>query len=171
MSVRTVSRRWAAIVVGTTLLVAPACGGDEPKDVGAKKVEKLDPSVVPGELQGLKVSPEEIGGATEVKSPFVEKVGLFSLREGELLQGTLQVSKFADNADSEKWRFRLSVVQQIGSTVPKPYRMGDRTVYLTAGKRQSIAVWFEGPHFFVLSTRDDFGQPRALLRSALEIKP
>jgi len=164
-------RRLAALVVGSALFVAPACGGAEPKEVGAKKVEVLDPSVVPAELQGLKVSPEEIGGATEVKSPFVEKVGLFSLRQGELLQGTLQVSTFAANADSEKSRFRLSVVQQIGSTVPKPYRMGDRTVYLTAGKRQSIAVWFEGRHFFVLSTRDDFGQPRALLRSALEIKP
>ncbi len=167
---KTASRRCAALIMGGALLVAPACGA-EPKEVGAKKVEKLDPSIVPTELQGLKVSPEEIGGATEVKSPFVEKVGLFSLRQGELLQGTLQVSKFAANADSEKSRFRLSVVQQIGSTVPKPYRMGDRTVYLTAGKRQSIAVWFEGPHFFVLSTRDDFGQPRALLRSALEIKP
>lgn len=159
----------AAVVVGA-LLVAPACGA-KPKEVGAAKVEKLDPSIVPSELAGLAVAPEEIGGATEVKNPFVKSVGLFSLRQGELLQGTLQVSQFADNADSQKSRFRASVVQQIGSTVPKAYRMGKRTVYLTAGKRQSIAVWFEGTTFFVLSTRDDFGQPRALLRAALEIKP
>ena len=163
-------RRGAALVLGGALALAPACGG-EPEKVGATKVEVFDASIVPAQLGGLTVSVEEVGGATQVKDPFVEAVGLYSLREAELLQGTLQVSRFAENADSEQARFRSSVVQQVGSTVPKAYRMGDRTVYLTAGKRQSIAVWFEGRYFFVLSMREEFERPRALLREALEIEP
>ncbi|HUP87543.1 MAG TPA: hypothetical protein VM143_17960 [Acidimicrobiales bacterium] len=155
--------------MGLFVLVS-ACGA-EPAKLGATKVKPFDASIVPGELLGLTVTAEEIGGAKEVKDPFVEGVGLYSLRSGELLQGTLQVSRFSKDADSEKSRFRRAVVQQIGSTIPKAYRMGRRTVYLTAGKRQSIAVWFEGRYFFVLSTRDEFDQPRALLREALEIKP
>lgn len=139
--------------------------------MAATKVKVFDASLVPAELLGLKVTPEEVGGATEVKNPFVEGVGLYSLREGELLQGTLQVSRFTEKADSEKARFRSSVVQQIGTTIPKAYVMGDDVVYLTSGKRQSIAVWFKGRYFFVLSTRDDFGRPRALLREALGIEP
>jgi hypothetical protein len=167
---RSTNLRLAALVVGGALVLAPACGA-EPKKVGATKVVPFDASIVPAQLAGLAVAPEAIGGATEVKNPFVEGVGLYSLRAGELLQGTLQVSRFTADANSEKARFRASVVQQIGSTVPKPYRMGERTVFLSTGKRQSIAVWFEGRYFFVLSTRDDFDRPRALLREALEIKP
>jgi hypothetical protein len=164
------SRSIAAVLVGTTLLLGSACG-DEPEQFGASKVTPFDASIVPSELLGLRVAPEEIGGAKDVKDPFVDGVGLYSLREGELLQGTLQVSRFAEDADYKTSRFRQSVVQQIGSTVPKLYRMGGRPVYLTAGKRQSIAVWFEGRYFFVLSMREEFTRPRALLREALEIKP
>ena len=160
----------AAAVAGALVLGTAACG-NEPDAVGATEVTAFDASIVPTELLGLRVAVEEIGGAKNVKDPYVEGVGLYSLREGELLQGTLQVSRFAENADSESGRFRSAVVGQIGSTVPKRYRMGGRPVYLTAGKRQSIAVWFEGRYFFVLSMREEFGRPRALLREALEIKP
>jgi hypothetical protein len=164
------ARRLAALGVGAALLLGSACGGDGPK-AAASEVTALDASILPAELLGLRVAVEEIGGAKNVKDPFVESVGLYSLREGELLQGTLQVSRFSADADSETSRFRQAVVQQIGSTVPKRYRMGGQTVYLTAGKRQSIAVWFRGRYFFVLSMREEFGRPRALLRSALEIAP
>lgn len=164
------SRRLAVLAVGAAVILGGACGA-EPKRVGAAEVEVFDASVVPAQLAGLTVAKEEVGGATQVKNPFVEAIGLYSLRDGELLQGTLQMSRFTADADSEKPRFRASVVQQIGSTVPKRYRMGDRTVFLTSGKRQSIAVWFDGRYFFVLSTRDDFDRPRALLREALEIRP
>lgn len=164
-------RRTVAIGIALSTVLGGAACGDEPVQVGAKSVEKFDETIVPEDLMGLKVAAEEIGGAPDVKDPYVEGVGLYSLRTGDLLQGTLQVSRFSEDADSETNRFRQAVVSQIGSTVPKAYQMGDRTVYLTAGKRQSIAVWFDGRYFFVLSTRDEFEQPRALLRAALEIKP
>lgn len=163
-------RSLAAVGLAGALLVGGACGNG-PKVVAAREVKAFDGSLVPSELLGLKVAPEEIGGAANVKDPFVDGVGLYSLREGELLQGTLQLSRFSADADSTTPRFRQSVVQQIGSTVPKLYRMGGKPVYLTTGKRQSIAVWFQGRYFFVLSMREEFEQPRALLRQALEIQP
>lgn len=163
-------RRLAAFTLGATLLVTGACG-DEAAPLGASKVERFDDTIVPDELFGLRVATEEVGGAQDIKDPYVEGVGLYSLREGELLQGTLQVSRFSADADAEKPRFRQSVVQQIGSSVPRRYRMADNTVYLTSGKRQTIAVWFRGRYFFVLSMRDEFQQPRSLLREALEVQP
>ncbi|MGH9040257.1 MAG: hypothetical protein ACRDZ3_08500, partial [Acidimicrobiia bacterium] len=63
------------------------------------------------------------------------------------------------------------VVNQIGSARPRTFRLGKRTVYLTTGTKQSIAVWFKGPHMFVLASRSDYDQPRSLLRAVLEIKP
>ena len=163
-----VSRRVASALLLAATLVGAACG-NEPQQVAATEVDVFDASLVPTSLAGLAVAAEDVGGAPDVKNPFVDGVGLYSLREGELLQGTLQLSRFTESADSETARFRQSVVRQIGSTTPKAYRMGDRTVYLTAGKRQTIAVWFEGRYFFVLSTREEFPRPRALIREALEI--
>jgi hypothetical protein len=32
-------------------------------------------------------------------------------------------------------------------------------------------VWFKGRYLFVLASRSDYDQPRALLRNVLEIKP
>ena len=50
-------------------------------------------------------------------------------------------------------------------------RVGDRAVYLTTGRRQSVAVWWDDSYLFVLSSREDYETPRALLRAALEIEP
>jgi hypothetical protein len=49
--------------------------------------------------------------------------------------------------------------------------MGDHQVYLTTGRRQSVAVWWKGRHLFILSSREEFETPRSLLRAALEIEP
>jgi hypothetical protein len=150
-------------------VLAGACGGDEPQ-AAASEVKPLGAETVPGELNGLAVQPEEIANLQEVKRPFVEAAGLYSLRAGEQLQATLQISRFTEEAETDKNEFRTSVVQQIGSSVPRIFRMGERTVYLTTGRRQSIAIWFEGRDLFVLATREEYDQPRTLLREALEIK-
>ena len=155
----------------TVLVAAPACGDASADDFAAAEVEEFDASLVPNKLLDLRVQTEDVGGATEVKSPFVDGIGLYSLRDGELLQATLQVGRFTKSADADSARFRNSVVSQVGSTVPRAFRMADDTVYLTTGKRQSIGIWFRDRYFFVLSTRDEYETPRALLREALEIKP
>jgi hypothetical protein len=84
---------------------------------------------------------------------------------------TLQVSRFNDGADVDSDKFRRTVVNQIGSTAPRTVRLGDQTVYLTTGTKQSIGVWFKGRYLFVLASRADFDEPRTLLRKALEIEP
>ena len=59
----------------------------------------------------------------------------------------------------------------MGGVVPKKVHLGHDVVYLTAGNQQRISVWFRGRYLFVLATRDDFDQPRTLLRQALDITP
>ena len=166
------SRRVRLVSCVLALALGAACGSaSSAEEFAAKDVEKFDADLLPSTLHDLSVKVEDIGPADAVKAPFVDGVGLYSLRDGELLQGTLQVSRFADAADPESARFRQSVVAQIGSSVPKAFRMGSDVVYLTTGKRQSIAVWFRDEYFLVLSTRDQYETPRALLRAALEVRP
>jgi hypothetical protein len=168
----TIPRPLRLIACLVALSLAAACGSaSSAEEFAAKEVETFGADLLPSTLLDLNVKVEEVARTDSVKAPFVDGIGLYSLRDGELLQGTLQVSRFAEAAEPESARFRQSVVAQIGSTVPKAYRMGSETVYLTTGKRQSIAVWFRDRHFFVLSTRDQYDTPRALLRAALEVEP
>ena len=151
--------------------LAPACGGNGVSEASAAEVKPLREGIVPAELLGLKVSAEDISQAQAAKTSFVDGIGLYSLRAGETLQATLQVSRFTEEADVDSAAFKQQVVQQIGASTPVIFRMGKSTVWLTTGRRQNVAVWFTDRHLFVLATREEFDRPRALLRAALEIKP
>lgn len=152
-------------------LATAGCGDDSADAAAARDVQDLKLEGLGEQVLDLAVRPEDSAVARNARRPFVDGVGLYSLRRGEMLQATLQVSRFTKAADADGGRFRSAVVGQIGSTVPQAFRMGDETVYLTTGRRQSIAVWFKGRHFFVLSTREEYEQPRTLLRELIGIEP
>lgn len=161
-------------LVAAALLVS-ACGrsdASEAKGTAGEAVESLEPASIPAELLGLTVEKEDVAGTVaQVDSAFVDGLALYSLREDDLVQATLQVSRFNADADIGSSEFRQTIVNQIGSARPRAYRLGEKTVYLTTGTKQSIAVWFTGKHMFVLASRSDYDQPRTLLRHVLELQP
>jgi hypothetical protein len=153
---------------------AAACGGQDASAHAAeqRKISVLETHAVPRTLLGLRVAPEKVDESlTRERRPWVDAVALYSLRKGKVLQATIQISRFSDDADVGDSNFRRNLVDQIGTTSARVFRMGRRTVWLTAGDRQTIAVWFRGRYFFVLATREDFAQPRTLLRQLLELAP
>jgi hypothetical protein len=154
-------------IAAAALAIASACGGaSEP----GGKVGTLAVSL-PQEMLGLRLAPEDVSKGLSVARPsYVEALGLYSLRSDDLLQATLQVGRFRPGVDSGRASFRSAIVGRIGSSVPRAFRLGDDTVYLTAGTRQRIAVWFRGRYQYVLAVRDDFREWRTLLRQALEIR-
>lgn len=169
-------RRPLSMLVALALAAAALAGcgrSDAAVDpVAGKQVKVMDLASLPTEILGLAVAKEDVAGSVaKVNSTFVDALGLWSLRSDDLVQATLQVSRFSDGARYDESDFRESVISQIGSARPRTFRLGRRTVYLTTGTKQSIAVWFKGPHMFVLASRSDYDQPRSLLREVLEIKP
>ena len=48
--------------------------------------------------------------------------------------------------------------------------MGEQQVFILAGDRQGLSVWFKDQHMFVLSSREDFDFPRSLLRDAIALE-
>jgi hypothetical protein len=143
-----------------------------------KAVKALELPGLPAELLGLKVAREDVAEpVSRVDSAFIDGLALYSLRTassgggGDLLQATLQVSRFNPGADPTSKKFRETVVNQVGSSKPRAFRLGNRTVYLTTGTKQSIAVWFTGRYMFVLASRADYDEPRTLLRKALDLQP
>lgn len=159
---------FVALVLGSV-----ACGGDDAatKAAESRVIVPLEASPVPPSLNGLKVAEEDVAETLEgAKRPYLEAATLYSLREGDALQATLQVGRFAPGAKYDDADFRLTLVNRIGSGGARDYRMGDDTVWLSSGDRQSIAVWFDEDYVFILSTREEYLGSRALLREALAIE-
>ena len=163
-------RRVLAVVLALGIaLPAASCGGDGSRN-DAAPITPTSADLLPSTILGLKVKRENVKSRVAgVKRSYVESAGLYSLRDGKELQATLQVSTFNDKADIRSRAFRQAIVDQIGSTQPRAFRMGNQTVYLTASKRQAVAVFFKQHSFAVLSTLDTYDQGRALLRALLEI--
>ena len=155
-------------------LLSGACGGESAavEAAEARTVGSLDVPGVPGTLRGLAVVKEDVAATLEsAERPYFDALSFFSLREGEKLQATLQVGRFADGTQHRSGAFRSSFLATIGGGAAKELRMGEEEVFLTTGDRQSIAVWFRDEFVFILSAREDYRFPRALLREALAVQP
>ena len=168
------ARRLAgSLVVCAVAAAGVSCGGKSAAlGTSGAKLQPIDATIVPSELKGLSIKVEDIKDTlSTAQRAYLSAVSLYSFHTSDnVLQATLQVSRFAKEAKYKKPSFRAAVVNQIGSTVPKPFRIGADSVFITTGKRQNISVWFRGDYLFVLAVRDDFDEPRGLLRAALGIK-
>lgn len=166
-------RRGYAALALAGLLVG-ACGDSEPEGVQAKDINQLPPDLVKGPVLGLNVAREDVSDrvAEQEANAYIAAVSLYSLREGPRLEATLQVSKFTKKARPEDANFRAQIANQVGGTKSQAYIMGGKTIYRSSARKQSIASWFVGDYYLVLSVRDTYPTPRTLLRTLLsQVKP
>jgi hypothetical protein len=154
------------------LLLGACGGGSGPQGVAGKQIKSLPDDIVPTTVLGLDVSQEDVRKAlAQVQRTYLDATSVYSFRKGDLLQATLQVSRFTDAARYRSADFRGSLVNRLGGSSPEPIRLGDDDVYLTSGNRQRLAAWFRGRYMFVLTIREDFPQPRTLIRRVLAVRP
>lgn len=162
-----------ALCVALTLGALGACGESAAvEQAEAREIAAIDADRLPPELLGLQVRREDIADVLDgTKRPYLDEAGLYSLREGETLQATLQVGRFADGVDHTRPEFRDKLLNTVGGGSIRELRLGKQQVYLTTGDRQQVALWFQDSYLMVLSTREEYETPRALLRAALELQP
>lgn len=156
------------LIVG--LLALPACG-DEGKTVSSAGSDKIEAAGValPSVILGLEVRVEDVSKEfVKAKRPWIDNLGLFSLRETDLVRATFQVSKFSRAATPGSKSFRSAIVNNLGTVAPQEMNIAKRTIHVTGGNDQSIFVWFDGRGFFVLTTHRDYEFPRTLLRKLVE---
>lgn len=164
----------APLVLGiSALLLFTACGENQPDVVGAvtgARRVSAQQVTMPSQVLGLQVAPEDISKqVSDAKRPYIESVGLFSLREGDLVRATFQVSHFNPLARPDDPDFRSSIISLLGASRPEIVRVEDMTVYVTTGTDQNIFIWFRGRGFYVLTTHQQYEFPRTLLRRFVQL--
>jgi hypothetical protein len=164
-------RATAALAAVALMAVATGCTDVKAAErkAGTAKVNPVASNAVPSQLFGLTVSPESVKDLSTSHGAYVDEAALFSLRQGELLEGTLQLTRFNASAEPQKSAFQQRIVAKLGGAVARQVRMGGQTVYFTTAAKQTLAIWFRDRMMFVLSAREDFPYPRSLVRAALEI--
>lgn len=128
----------------------------------------------PQTLGGLVVGREDPCGDFQASNPdrALDAVSLFSLREPtQLLIATLEVGHFNAEAPLNDSGFRSGVISQIGSTVPQPLWLDGTEVYGTSTTGLTLVSWFRGRYLFILAIRDNYSEPKSILRDALRIQP
>ena len=162
--------RLLATAVGI-FVAATACSSSShaAKGVLGKNVKPVAISL-PTSLLGLTIAPEDVSKAIGAAGAgYVDQTSEYSFRRKDVLEATLQVIHFIPDAKYRTSKFRRSLIAGIGGTIAKDVRLGPDTVALTSGNQQRISVWFRGPYLFILATRNDFDQPRTLLRQVLAL--
>jgi hypothetical protein len=164
------SKVLALVVLCAVAIGSSGCGGStseaQPRTSASPAVVKL-----PSKLLGLTVGTEDVRSRLRSsEQPFVDSVGLFAFREGkDLLQATLQISRFTPEAKVDSPEFRGSIISRIGGANPRRVRVADENVYLTSGRNQVVFLWFRKHGFFVLTVRRDYPFPRTILRRLLDM--
>jgi predicted small secreted protein len=164
---RTAARAAALLLVAASLT---ACGGGKVQGTLGRNVKQLDSPAPAPEILGLKAQSEDVSKLiSTVSDLYVNAVSIYSLRKDDVVQATLQISRFNAKARPNDPEFRKTLVTNLGGSEGTPTTVGKDTVFITQGTRQRVAVWFRAKTVFILTTRDDYDMPRALLRESLQI--
>ena len=122
-------------------------------------------ATLPSQILGLRVQPENVSAQLKgVRRPYIDAVAVYSLRDGDLLKASLQISHFNSAARPNDPDFIGSITSTIGGSAQAPYQVGAQTVYATTASDQVIFTWFRGRQMYVLAVQKNFPFPRTLLR-------
>ena len=94
---------------------------------------------------------------------------VFSLRQGDVVQGSLQVAGFVPEVDVRNGRVREEVLKGLGSGRFAPTRIGEERVYRIRLPEQTLLLSFarNGRSFTLMVTRSGFRDPERLFGAVL----
>lgn len=169
---RTMMRRiGGAAAVAVMAAGLAGCGsGRSASGTSGRALRDVDSGAIPTSLGGLDVSHEDVRPTlAKATNTYLSAAGLFSMRRTDVVQATLEVARFNARARVDDPKFRAGILNGLGGATPTPVEVGSATVFLTRGNKQRVFVWFRSRSMMVLSVRDDYDQPRSLLRAALGV--
>jgi hypothetical protein len=94
---------------------------------------------------------------------------VFSIRQGDVVQGSLQVAAFVPDVDVRSRRVREQVLAGLGSGRFTPARIGEERVYRIRLPEQTLLLAFarNGRSYSLMVTRGAFREPDRLFAALL----
>lgn len=162
----TALRRLAALSV---VLLATACGGDEPARVAAP----LPDRVLPMQLAGLSVAPEPSAGkafASAGNSSLTARGAVWTLRQDGAVKGALQVGVLKPKYDARDIDVRRGVRSNIETGQYRWFKVSDQWVGVQELAELRLYLWFppRGDLYEVLQLQPDVPDQRGLLTAILD---
>lgn len=163
-------RRLAALV--SCSLLAAGCSGPALRGTSGRSIAILPASIVPGTMAGLSVRPDDVRPSLRsVKHSYLDAIGFYSLRSHDHVEATLEVARFAEQADYRSSAFRSSVAGGVEQAAPEELSVRGVEVYQASGTRSTIDVWFSGPWMMELTVLATYKHARSLLEAAVAASP
>ena len=168
--------RWftrpSTVAVLTVLVTALSLGVPAltRKDTVATTGSPLPARIAPGTLNGLRFVPEpQAQQAFQRPSSLALDGRVFSLHQGSLVQGSLQVAGFVPEIDVRSRRVRAQVLEGLGSGRFRPTRIGQERVYRIKEKEQTLLLAFarDGRSYSLMVTRAAFAEPEQVFAALL----
>ena len=172
------TRRWpprpvpVAVALAVVLVAGLALAGTRDDDAPAPSGPALPERIAPATLAGLRFVPEpeaqQAYRATGSTSLAVDG-RVFSIRQGDVVQGSLQVAGFVPDVDARSRRVREQVLDGLGSGRFAPARIGEERVYRLRLPEQTLLLAFarDGRSFSLMVTRAAFRDADRVFASLL----
>ena len=143
-------------------------GDDRPPPTGPALPERIAPPT----LAGLRFVPEpeaEAAYAAAGSTSLAREGRVFSIRQGDVVQGSLQVAGLVPDVDVRSRKVRDQVLAGLGSGRFTPTRIGDERVYRVRLTEQTLLLQFspDGRSFSLMVTRAAFRDAERLFGAVL----
>ena len=160
-----------AVVVALVVGLAGAVFVTWPREATRPRPPALGGQLVPPEIGGIRIqreqsAEEEFGAADE---PVAIDGRVYSLREGDVVQGSLQIVQLDAKFDTRSPEVRDQVLSGLGDGRFRPARVGDEQVFRLAQAEQTLLLSFApGGHTYVLmAVRPEYADAERLFASVL----
>ncbi|HVE92498.1 MAG TPA: transglutaminaseTgpA domain-containing protein [Actinomycetota bacterium] len=160
------------IPIGTVLavLVSGCASGSQAQPAG-RLPERVAPSVISGfefrREPGAETAYDRAG-----KRGLVSDGQVFTIRRGDVIEGSLQVASFTSDALSNSDELRRGVLESIATGEFDATRIGVERVHVLRLPEQRIIVWFapSGGYFQLMVARTDFTEAEAVFADVLRFR-
>lgn len=166
-------RRTRLAVFGTVAVVLVAAllaslPSSSPRSVPAALPERVVPDSL-GEIRFEREQEAEAAFREGTDRPLATEGLVYSLRQGDVVQGSLQVARLDPRFDTRSPRVRDQVLSGLGNGRLRPARIGEERIFRLEQAEQTLLLSFapNGQVYYLLAARRDFEDSERLFASVL----
>lgn len=161
-----------ALIGGTAVVLAAALVVSLPSEPEPRVPAALPERVVPesiGDIRFVREEDAESAFQEGAERPLATEGLVYSVREGDVVQGSLQVARLDPRFDTRSPRVRDQILSGLGNGRLRPDRVGEERIFRLDQAEQTLLLSFapNGQVYYLMAARRDFAEAEQVFTSAL----